>query len=115
MEQLKPALLQNLAPTPLSSQEAAAIEQDTTTAEQDATAAKQDATATKQDATAAEQDATTAMQDANAVKQDTNAIKVPAKSLLPISAVDWRRIKIFRKKLQQKVMETYSCCNKQWF
>ena len=40
LEQLEPALLQNLAPTPLSSQEAAAVEQDATVAKQDATVAE---------------------------------------------------------------------------
>ena len=80
-------MLQNLAPTPLSSQEAAAVEQDTTVAEQDATAAEQDA----------------------------NAAKAPVESPLPVSAVDWRRIEIFREKLQQEVMETCSRCNEQWF
>ena len=79
--------MRNLAPTPLSSQEAAAVEQDATAAEQDATAAEQDATA--------------AEQDANAVEQDANAAEAPAESPLPVSAVDWRRIKIFREKLQQ--------------
>ena len=44
LEQLEPALLQNLVPIPLSLQEAAAIEQDVTAAEQDTTAAKQDVT-----------------------------------------------------------------------
>ena len=53
-------MLQNLAPTPLSSQEAAAVEQDATVAEQDATAAKQDA----------------------------NAAEAPAELPLPISAVN---------------------------
>ena len=67
LEQPEPALLRNLAPTPLSSQEAAAVEQDATVAEQDITAAKQDITA---------------------VEQDINAIEAPAKSQLPILAVD---------------------------
>ena len=87
MEQPEPALLRNLAPTPLSSQEAAAVEQDTTVAEQDATAAK----------------------------QDVNAIEAPVESPLPVSAVDWQRIKTFREKLQQEAIETYSCYNKRWF
>jgi hypothetical protein len=100
--------LRNLAPTPLSSQEAAAVEQDATAAEQDATAAEQDATAAEQDATAAEQ-------DANAVEQDANAAEAPAESPLPVSAVDWRRIEIFREKLQQEAMETCSRCNERWF
>ena len=65
LEQPEPALLRNLAPTPLSLQEVAAVEQ-----------------------------------DVNAVEQDVNAIEVPAESLLPVLAVDWRRIKIFREKLQ---------------
>ena len=86
MEQPELAPLRNLAPTPLSSQEAAAVEQDATVAEQDATAVEQDVTA--------------AEQDVNAVKQDINAIEIPAESLLPILAVDWRRIEIFKEKLQ---------------
>ena len=58
LEQLEPAPLRNLVPTPLSLQEAAAVEQDATATEQDATAAEQDTTAAEQDATAAKQDAT---------------------------------------------------------
>ena len=84
MKQLELAPLQNLAPTLLSSQEAAAVKQD-------ATVAKQDTTATE---------------------QDINAVKTLAELLLPISAVDWRRIEIFREKLQQEAIEMYSCCNK---
>ena len=87
LEQPEPAPLQNLAPTPLSSQEAAAVEQD--------------ATATKQDATAA--------------KQDANAADAPAESPLPVSAVNWQRIEIFREKLQQETIETCSRCNERWF
>ena len=79
-------------------QEAAAIEQDATVAEQDATNVEQDTTVTEQDATA--------------VEQDANAAKAPAESPLPVSAVDWQRIKTFREKLQQKAIETCSCCNK---
>ena len=61
LEQPELAPLRNLVLTPLSSQEAAAVEQDITVAEQDATA----------------------------VKQDVNAVEAPAESLLPVSAVDW--------------------------
>ena len=87
MEQPELTPLRNLVSTPLSSQEAAAVEQDATVAEQDATAAEQDA----------------------------NAAEAPAKSPLPVSAVDWRRIEIFREKLQQEAMETCSRCNERWF
>ena len=86
MEQPEPAPLRNLVPTPLSSQEAAAI--------------KQDATVAKQDVTDAEQDTTVAKQNATAAKQDANATEAPVESPLPISAVDWQRIKTFREKLQ---------------
>ena len=86
MEQPEPAPLRNLAPTPLSLQEAAAIKQDVTVAEQDATDAEQDTTVAEQDATAA--------------KQDVNATEIPAELPLPISAVDWQRIETFREKLQ---------------
>ena len=58
LEQPEPALLQNLVPTLLSSQEAAAVEQDVTVAEQDVTVTEQDVTAIKQDVTVAKQDAT---------------------------------------------------------
>ena len=34
---------------------------------------------------------------------------------LPVSAVDWERIKKFRSILQVKYIETYSCCKKRWF
>ena len=112
MEQPGPALLRNLVPTLLSSQEAAAVKQNVTVIEQDATATEQDVTVVEQDATAIEQDATIAEQDATAIEQDANAIEVPAESLLPISAVDWQRIKIFREKLQQEVIEIYSHYNK---
>ena len=85
MEQPEPALLQNLVPTPLSLQEAAAIEQDATVIKQDITNIKQDITITKQDTTA--------------IKQDINATKAPTESPLPVSAVDWQRIETFREKL----------------
>ena len=87
MEQPEPASLRNLAPTPLSSQEAAAVEQDVTVAEQDATAAE----------------------------QDVNATEAPVELPLPVSAVDWQRIEIFREKLQQEAIETCSYYNKWWF
>jgi hypothetical protein len=74
-------------PTPLSSQEAAAVQQDATIVEQDATAAE----------------------------QDTNTTEAPAESALPVSAVDWQRIETFREKLQQEAIKIYSYCNKQWF
>ena len=61
-----------------------------------------------QEAAAAEQDATT-------TEQDATAIEAPTESPLPVSAVDWQQIEIFREKLQQEAMETYSCCNEQWF
>ena len=78
-------------------------------------AVEQDATAAKQDATAVEQDVTAAEQDINAVEQDINAVKVPAELPLPVLAVDWRRIEIFREKLQQEAMEICSYYNEQWF
>ena len=34
---------------------------------------------------------------------------------LPVSAVDWERIKKFRSILQAEHMETYSCCKERWF
>ena len=86
--------MRNLAPIPLSSQDVTAAEQNVITIEQDATATEQDTTATEQDA---------------------NATKAPAESPLPVSAVDWRQIEIFREKLQQEAIKTYSHCNKQWF
>ena len=54
LEQPELALLRNLVPTPLSSQDATAAEQDATAAEQDVTAAEQDANAVEQDANAAD-------------------------------------------------------------
>ena len=60
LEQPEPALLQNLVLTPLSLQEAAAVEQDATAIEQDITTAEQDITAAEQDITAAKQDTTAA-------------------------------------------------------
>ena len=38
--------------------------------------------------------------------------EVLAEVLLPILTVNWKRIKIFRKKLQQEVIKIYSYCNK---
>ena len=54
-------------------------------------------------------------QDVTTTEQDITAIEAPVESPLPVSAVDWQRIEIFREKLQQEAMEMYSCCNKWWF